>query len=83
MLFRSYCLAEIEFLLEHENVLHLIDILCRRTEAQWMVWHYKQKELAEKIAEIMAVYLGWDNATKNIEIENYLKYINKTIWFKN
>lgn len=79
----TYCAAEIEFIIENENVLHLIDILCRRTEAQWMVWHYKQKELAEKIAEIMAVYFSWDNTIKNTEIDIYLTYTRKTIWFNN
>lgn len=75
------CRAEIEFILEYENCPRLIDILCRRTESQWMIWHYLQAELAEKTAGIMAKYYGWDDARKEAEISHYNDYIKKTIWF--
>jgi glycerol-3-phosphate dehydrogenase len=76
-----HCEAEIMFILEHENAPRLIDILCRRTEAQWMIWHYKQKELAEKTAAIMARYYRWSPARTKSEIRDYLSYVKKTIWF--
>ena len=76
-----HCEAEIQFILENENAPHLTDILCRRTEAQWTIWHYKQKELAEKIATIMAKYYRWSTPRKKSEINDYLKYVKKTIWF--
>jgi glycerol-3-phosphate dehydrogenase len=75
------CRAEIEFILEYENCPRLIDMLCRRTESQWMIWHYLQAELAEKTAGIMAQYYGWDDARKEAEINHYNDYIKKTIWF--
>ncbi len=76
-----HCAAEIEFILENENAPRLIDILCRRTEAQWMIWHHKQAELAGGIAAVMADFYGWDNARKQAEIDNYMDYVKKTIWF--
>jgi len=76
-----HCQAEIEFILEYENAPRLIDILCRRTEAQWMIWHYKQADLAQKVAEIMARYYGWTPEKKRAEIDHYLSYVKKTIWF--
>jgi glycerol-3-phosphate dehydrogenase len=73
--------AEIEFILDNENAPHLIDILCRRTEAQWTIWHYLQLELAEKVADIMGDYYGWTKTKIKSEIKNYMAYIKKTIWF--
>jgi len=75
------CRAEIEFILEHENAPRLIDVLCRRTEAQWTIWHHKQTELAKKVADLMASYYRWPPRKKREEINNYIKYIKKTIWF--
>ncbi|MGL4370966.1 MAG: glycerol-3-phosphate dehydrogenase C-terminal domain-containing protein, partial [Spirochaetota bacterium] len=76
-----FCRAECEFILENENAPHLADILCRRTETQWQVWHYLQKELAEKTSQIMAQFYGWDDIRRIQEIESYLAYVKKTIWF--
>jgi glycerol-3-phosphate dehydrogenase len=75
------CRAEIEFILEYENSPRLIDVLCRRTESQWMIWHYLQAELAAKVADIMAPYYSWDETKKETEIKHYNDYIKKTIWF--
>jgi glycerol-3-phosphate dehydrogenase len=76
-----FCEAEFQFVLEYENAPRLIDILCRRTEAQWQVWHYLQKDLAEKTAAIMARYYGWNDAHTQKEISYYMDYVKKTIWF--
>jgi glycerol-3-phosphate dehydrogenase len=76
-----HCKAEIEFILEYENAPSILDILCRRTEAQWMIWHYKQAELAEKVAQIASDYYGWSEEKKQAEINEYMAYINHTIWF--
>ncbi len=76
-----HCAAEINFILEHENAPKLIDILCRRTEAQWMIWHYKQPELAAAVADIMASYYGWSDEAKAAEIKEYLDYVNSNIHF--
>lgn len=76
-----HCAAEIDFILEHENAPKLIDILCRRTEAQWMIWHYKQPELAEAVAAIMAPYYGWSEETKKAEVDHYIGYVEDNIRF--
>ena len=76
-----HCEAEISHILEHENAPKLIDVLCRRTEAQWMIWHHKQKELAEKVASIMADYYRWNESQKEAEIEEYLTYLENTVRF--
>ncbi len=82
-LFEDYphCRAEIDYILEYENAPKLIDILCRRTEAQWMIWHYRQPELANAVAEIMASYYSWNNEEKAAEIKEYLDYVDSNVSF--
>ncbi len=76
-----HCMAEIEYILEHENAPKLIDVLCRRTEAQWMIWHHKQPELAKAVADIMASYYNWNDAEKTAEIKEYLDYVDINVSF--
>jgi len=76
-----HCKAEIEYILEYENAPSIMDILCRRTEAQWMIWHYMQDELAEKVAQIASDFYGWSEEKKQSEINEYKAYIKNTIWF--
>lgn len=76
-----YCRAEIEYILDNESAVTLCDVLCRRTEAQWLVWHYLQKELAQHIASIMAEFYKWDDAQTKQEIEDYMNYVRKTVEF--
>jgi glycerol-3-phosphate dehydrogenase len=76
-----HCPAEIDYILEYENAPRLIDLLCRRTEAQWMIWHHKQPQLAEKTAAIMAEYYGWREKEKANEIEAYLAYVKNNVRF--
>ena len=76
-----HCPAEIDYILEYENAPRLIDLLCRRTEAQWMIWHHKQPQLAERAAAIMAEYYGWGEEEKTVEIEAYLAYVKNNVRF--
>jgi len=76
-----YCEAEINHILEFECAPRLIDIMCRRTEAQWAVWHHKQETLAKKVAKIMTAYYSWDEQEKNKQLQEYLDYVGKTISF--
>lgn len=76
-----HCAAEIDFILERENAPRLIDVLCRRTEAQWLVWHHRQPQLAEKVAAIMARYYRWPARRREQEIGHYLDYVRKTVSF--
>jgi glycerol-3-phosphate dehydrogenase len=73
--------AEIDFILERENAPRLIDVLCRRTEAQWLIWHHKQPELADKVAGIMARYYRWPAKRREQEIAHYLGYVRQTVSF--
>jgi glycerol-3-phosphate dehydrogenase len=75
------CEAEIAFILEHENAPRLIDVLSRRTEAQWMIWHHRQPGLAEKVAAIMARYYRWPAKRREQEIAHYLDYVRRTVSF--
>jgi glycerol-3-phosphate dehydrogenase len=76
-----HCEAEIIYILEHENAPKLCDLLCRRTEAQWTIWHHKQPQLAEKAAAIMADYYHWSSETKATELKEYLNYVEKSVSF--
>jgi len=76
-----HCEAELLYILKHECAPKLIDVLCRRTEAQWLIWHHKQPELARATAGIMAAYYGWSEERKTAEINEYLDYIANTVNF--
>lgn len=76
-----YCKAEFDYILENESPVTLSDLLCRRTEAQWLVWHYLQKDLADKAANIMAEKYEWSEAEKEKQIEDYMQYVRKTVEF--
>jgi glycerol-3-phosphate dehydrogenase len=73
--------AEIYYVLKYELCPRLIDVMCRRTEISLKIRHTQQREVAEKVAEIMADAYKWDEAKKLEEIEHYAKYIAKTTWF--
>lgn len=76
-----HCAAEINYILEYENASKLIDVLSRRTEALWMIWHYKQPALAEAVAAIMAAYYSWSEERKTAEIETYLTHVYNNVRF--
>ncbi len=73
--------AEIKYILKYEFVIHLIDVMIRRTEIQMKVHYSKQINVAKKVAQIMAEEYEWNIETKEKEINNYLNYIKYTIWF--
>ncbi len=76
-----HCGEEIRFILEHENAPRLMDVMCRRTEAQWQIWHHRQEEIAARVADIMGAYYGWSADRKGAEIRDYLNYIGNTVSF--
>ncbi len=78
-----FCEAEILYILEQENAPKLMDVLCRRTEAQWLVWHHRQDELAAAVAAVMARYYNWSDETRTEEIGQYLDYVSKSVRFLN
>ncbi|MBN2155660.1 MAG: glycerol-3-phosphate dehydrogenase/oxidase [Candidatus Lokiarchaeota archaeon] len=73
--------AEIHYIMQYEFAPRLIDILCRRTEIAIKVKHTQQRIVAEQVADIMATYYNWNEETKSNELEHYMEYISKTIWF--
>ncbi len=73
--------GEIVYSLRNEQVPHLIDIFCRRTEMAILIHHKKQKIIAQKVAEIMAKEYGWNEEKKSEEIKTHLDHIKKTIFF--
>jgi glycerol-3-phosphate dehydrogenase len=73
--------AEIYYILKYEFAPRLIDVMCRRTEIAIKIHHTKQQIIAEKVADIMAEYYNWGESKKQEEIQHYLDYIAKTIWF--
>lgn len=73
--------GEIMYSLRNEQVTHLIDVFCRRSEMAILIHHTKQKEIAEKVAEIIANEYGWNKEKKSKEIKIYLDHIKKTIFF--
>lgn len=76
-----FCEAEVRFILEHENAPRLTDVLCRRTEAQWLVWHHQQARLAERVAAIMTDRYRWPAKRREQEIAHYLDYVQQTVAF--
>jgi glycerol-3-phosphate dehydrogenase len=73
--------AEIYYIMAHESVVHLSDVLLRRTEISMRVKHTRQHDIAQKVADIMQDVLKWDKSTKSLELSNYLAHIARTIWF--
>jgi len=76
-----FCEAEILYILKQENAPKLMDVLCRRTEAQWLVWHHRQAKLAADVAAIMAHYYSWSDEVRTEEIGQYLDYVAKNVRF--
>lgn len=66
----AYLRAEISYACSHEGVLHLEDLMCRRTR---LVYEVEQQGLAalSEIADIAADVLGWDSGRKEHEVSAY------------
>ena len=66
----EYLRAEIAFACTHEGALHLEDLMVLRTRL-----NYEKKDrglsAAPEIADLAAVYLGWDNKRKQRELDLY------------
>ncbi|MDR3669954.1 MAG: FAD-dependent oxidoreductase, partial [Holophaga sp.] len=76
-----FCPAELQHILAFENAPSLMDLMLRRTEMQLTVSHLLQRELAGKVAGIMAAFYGWDEARAGEETARYLDHIRKTTAF--
>jgi len=73
--------AEIIYCLRYELTPHLIDMFCRRTEMGLFIDHRKSPETAEIVADLMAKEYSWSEEKRKLEIQDYLKYVKKTVSF--
>ncbi|SKC46541.1 glycerol-3-phosphate dehydrogenase/oxidase [Krasilnikoviella flava] len=66
----AYLRAEIHFGVSHEGALHLEDLLLHRTR---LVYEVEDRGVAalDEIADIAAPLLGWDDATRQTEVDSY------------
>lgn len=65
---RELSVRELEFMAEHEQVGHLIDVLIRRTSLAFR--GLVTGELLHEVAGVLAGPLGWDKATRTREISH-------------
>ncbi|MFW9930443.1 MAG: FAD-dependent oxidoreductase, partial [Candidatus Thorarchaeota archaeon] len=77
----NFIKGEILYTLRYELTTHLIDVFCRRTEMSLWINHRKAPDAAKKVAEIMAEEYSWDKERIEIEIQQYLDYVKKTVSF--
>jgi glycerol-3-phosphate dehydrogenase len=66
----EYLAAEVVYACTAEGALHVEDVLTRRTRISIETVH-RGAESAGATAELMARVLGWDNVTRDREVENY------------
>jgi len=66
----DYLMAEIRYAVTHEGALHLEDVLTRRTRIS-IEYPHRGVESAAAVAELIGHILGWDDATRQHEIEQY------------
>jgi glycerol-3-phosphate dehydrogenase len=67
----EYLAAEAVYAVRAEGALHLEDVLTRRTRISIETTH-RGVETAAHVAELMGAQLGWDEATRNREVEHYV-----------
>jgi glycerol-3-phosphate dehydrogenase len=60
-------MRELAYMVEHEQVGHLIDVLIRRTSLAFR--GLVSEELLAELAETLAPLLGWDAAQSAAEVE--------------
>ncbi|WP_030426890.1 glycerol-3-phosphate dehydrogenase [Allokutzneria albata] len=66
----DYLQIEVVYAASHEGALHLEDVLTRRTRIS-IEYPHRGVDCAEKVAELMAGVLGWDDKTIKREVEVY------------
>jgi glycerol-3-phosphate dehydrogenase len=66
----DYLRVEAVYAASHEGALHLEDVLTRRTRISIEEWD-RGLAAAPEVAELIAPVLGWDEPTKQAEIQRY------------
>ena len=69
----AYSIGEIQHLAAHEHVVHIEDLLLRRSLIAWL--GQVNLELVESLAEIIGDVLGWDADRKEVEIKHNVKVL--------
>jgi len=73
--------AEIIYCLRYEMTQHLIDLFSRRTEMSLWISHKNAIKAATIVADIMATEYDWNEDKKKQEINAYIEYVKKTVFF--
>lgn len=76
-----WIVGEIDYVVNHEAPLHLVDVLCRRMEVCWLLRPEYQGRIASIAAKRMGIILGWSDKTRQQEITNYLEYVRRNCFF--
>ncbi len=79
--YAPWILAEIKFTALHDCPVHLVDILARRLEFQWMIHPSKQAAASRLVASFAGGLLGWDKVRQEREVKEYLAYVKKNSFF--
>ncbi len=79
--YAPWILAEIKYTVLHDCPVHLVDILARRLEFQWMVHPSKQPTASRLVASFTGGLLGWDKARQEREVKEYLEYLKRNSFF--
>lgn len=66
----AYLRAEIHFGVSHEGALHLEDLMLHRTRLVYEV-DDRGRAALDEIADVVTPLLGWDDATRQAEIDSY------------
>lgn len=72
---RELSVRELEFMAQHEQIGHLVDVLIRRTSLAFR--GLVTGELLNEIAAVLAVPLGWDAAARATEIRHAQEVLNR------
>lgn len=70
---QEFSRREITFLVQQEKVVHLDDLLLRRTD--WALLGNPHRQGVEQVAGVVAPLLGWDEARKQAEVARTLEVL--------
>jgi len=71
----GWTVGEVRFLVEREKVVHVEDILIRRSTLAWL--GNVTRPVVEETAQIVAASLGWGNSQVNSEVERALDVLRE------
>ena len=69
--------GEVQFAVEHEKAINLADIMLRRTGLAFEP--YCDQSLVQRVAEVVANVLGWDESRKEVEVRIYQQELANTL----